>query len=163
MLLPVTVQGDRQRSLALVEHHLPRLVIGDQVTGTVRVANTGTTFAAGWLEADVVNALTGSHVDNIQVRDRTRVAPGLSRTFTYTWHAGVTAGKFAVPVRVSYNRADAIVADVTVTEEVWLVHPFVLVGIGATLTVGLLGALAWRFRRRASMTVSPVSPVAPLA
>lgn len=149
-LLPVAVQGPRVRSLELVGHTIPRVVVGDHVTGTARVTNTGENVAAGWMEVQVYNSLTGDYVDSIQLKERTRIAPGLSRSFSYTWQAGVTAGKFRLPVRVSYNREDAITADLTTEEEVWLIHPTLLAGAGAG-ALALAGAgvlLTVRLRAR---------------
>lgn len=137
-LLPISVMGDRVRSLALVSHSIPQLTIGDSVTGTVRVKDTGTTMASPWLEASVVNSILGDQVADIQLHDQVRVAPGASRDLSYTWNAGITAGKFRVPVRVFYNRDNATSAEIDLEEEIWLVHPLIL---GAVVVL-LLGAIA---------------------
>ncbi len=146
-LIPISVMGDRVRSLELVDHALPPFVIGDQVTGTVRVKDTGTTLVSPWLEAGVVDCLRGSQVADLQIHDQTRVGPGASRDLSYTWHAGVVAGKFRVPVRIFYNRDDNTSAELDLEEEVWLIHPAVLMGSAVLVAVLTAGAVALSRRK----------------
>ncbi|MBV9354941.1 MAG: hypothetical protein JO023_05385, partial [Chloroflexi bacterium] len=93
-LISIDVAGDRLRSLELVSHSLPPFVVGDQVTGTVRVKDTGTTLVSPWLEATAADALFGHQLADIQVRDQNRIGPGTSRDLSYTWNAGIVAGRF---------------------------------------------------------------------
>lgn len=158
-LLAITVQGDRQRSLELVEHRAPRIVVGDHADGQVRVVNTGKTLVNAWIEASVVNAFTGSRVAVIQVHERTRVAPGASRDLSYTWQAGITGGRFRVPVRVSYNRTNATTAELDVEEELWLIHPAFLVVVAA---LGLV-VVGWIARPRGSRRSAPARSRAAVA
>jgi len=145
-LIPLSVQGDRLRLLEMVEHHLPTVVIGDHVSGTIRVKNTGTTLVSAWVEADVGNAFTGEPVAHIQVQDRTRVASGASRDFAYTWESGVTGGWFTVPARVTYNRDNATTTQLDVEEHVWLIHPYLVALTMGLLLVGLLALVIGRRR-----------------
>jgi hypothetical protein len=155
-LLPISVQGDRIRSLELVDHNLPSIVIGDEVTGTVRIRNTGTTFAAAWLDARVDNALTGANTATVQLRGRTRLAPDTSRGLSYTWQSGLTAGRFRVPVHVFYNHSNASTAELLVEDDVWVIHPYLLAAGIAALLLGAFSALV--VRRRALAVHRPGGP-----
>lgn len=146
-LLPISVQGDRVRSLDLIEHYLPAFVVGDEVTGTVRIKNTGTTFAAAWLEAQVDNELTGASTATVQVRGRTRVAPDTSRTLSYTWQSGITAGRFRVPVHVFYNLSNSSTTELLAEDEVWVIHPLLLAIGAAVLLLAAISALVVLRRR----------------
>ena len=162
-LIPISVEGDRLRFLELIDHELPTFVIGDRVSGTIRVGNPGTTLVSAWVEADVDNAFTGQPVANIQVRDRTRVAAGASRDFTYTWEPGVTAGWFTIPARVTYIRDNASTAELDVQDHVWLIHPYVVALAVSLLLFGLLAIAAGirrstaRRRRRPAAEATVVS------
>lgn len=146
-LIPISVAGDRVRMLQLADHSLPSFVIGDQVTGHVRVTDVGTTLVSPWLEAGVVDSLMGTQVADIQVRDQARIGPGASRDLAYTWAAGLTAGKFRVPVRVFYNRDNSTTAEIDVEEELWLIHPAVLAAAIA-LALAAVGASLYVIRRK---------------
>ncbi len=159
-LIPISVEGDRLRLLELVEHHLPTVVIGDQVAGTIRVKNTGTTLVSAWVEADVRNAFTGEPVANIQVQDRTRVASGASRDFVYRWESGVTGGWFSVPARVTYNRDNSTTAQLDIEERVWVIHPYVVALAVSALLFGLLTLFVGRRRWAARNPPQPATPAA---
>jgi hypothetical protein len=155
-LVPISVEGDRPRSLEMIGHQLPNLIIGDQVSGTIRVGNPGTTLVSAWLEADVHNAWTGQSVANIQERDHIRVAAGASRDFAYTWQSGVTAGLFTIPARVTYNSTNATTAQLDVEDSVWLIHPYFVALAVSLLLFALLAVAAMRQRgavRRLSKSV----------
>ncbi|MDQ6671863.1 MAG: hypothetical protein M3069_14185 [Chloroflexota bacterium] len=158
VLLPISVQGDRVRSLALVEHKLPLFLIGDEVTGTVRIRNTGTTFAAAWIEAHVDNELTGANTAMVQVRGRTRVAPDTSRMLSYTWQSGITAGRFRVPVHVFYNLSNSSTAELLAEEEIWVIHPLLLASGAAVLLLAAISALVV-LRRRTHATGPQTGPL----
>jgi hypothetical protein len=147
-LLPISVMGDRIRTLELVSHSIPPFTIGDSVTGTVRVKDTGTTLVSPWLEANVVDSIMGGQVADIQLRDQVRVGPGTSRDLSYTWNAGITAGKFRLPVRVFYNRDNATSAEIDLEEEVWLVHPYILGALALLLVCAVGGSLIVVRRKR---------------
>lgn len=147
-LVPISVEGDRPRYLELIGHQLPNLIIGDQVSGTIRVGNPGATLVSAWLEADVHNAWTGQSVANIQQRDHIRVAAGASRDFAYTWQSGVTAGLFTIPARVTYNHTNATTAQLDVEDSVWLIHPY-FVALAVSLLLFALLAVATIRRRGA--------------
>ncbi len=158
VLLPISVQGDRVRSLELVEHQLPRFVVGDEVTGTVRIKNTGTTFAAAWLEAHVDNELTGANTAMVQLRGRTRVAPDTTRTLSYTWASGITAGRFRVPVHVFYNLSNSSTTELLGEDEVWVIHPLLLTMSAALLLLGAISAFGV-LRRRARTIRAQTGPL----
>jgi hypothetical protein len=149
-LVPLSVEGDRLRFLELIDHQLPTFVIGDHVSGTIRVGNPGTTLVSAWLEADVNNAFTGQPVANIQARDKTRVGAGSSRDFTYTWEPGVIAGWFTIPARVTYVRNNATTAQLDVQDHVWLIHPY-FVALAPTLLLFALLAIAAGHRRSVAL------------
>jgi hypothetical protein len=152
-LLPLSIAGDRIRSLEIIDHTLPQFIIGDSVTGSIRVRNPGTTLVSGWVEADVLDAFSGEHRDQVQVLTRSRVAPGTTREFTYTWQAGITAGKFRVPARIGFNRDNTTTAQLGVQEEVWLIHPVIIALAVALVALALL--LVWNWRRRRARSAPP--------
>jgi hypothetical protein len=147
-LVPIAVSGDRVRTLELVSHSLPLVVIGDSVSGSVRVRDTGTTLVSPWLEANIVDELTASQVASIRVSDPARIGPGASRDLAYTWSAGLTAGKFRVPVHVFYNHDNSTTAQIDVEEELWLVHPALLAIPGLVLLGAVGGGLLLVRRKR---------------
>jgi hypothetical protein len=94
-----------------------------------------------------MDGFTGAQVADIQVGEKPRVGPGTSRDLTYTWNAGVTVGKFRVPVHVFYNHVNNTSAEIDVEEEIWLVHPLILAGVGAVV-LGAIGTSLYVVGRR---------------
>ena len=143
--LTLDVPGPRLRRLA-GRMHLPGLVLGSHVDGTLRLTNTGRASLTFWGEDDTTSSPGGGAQ---QVRfDPSLLPVGRSRTVAVTGRPRWPVGLVTVTTRVMYpGRTAAETQQLTYTRRVLVISPWVLVAVGVLL-LALVAAWAVRHRRR---------------
>lgn len=141
--ITVDVPGARIRKLMAL-FHVPSLVVGSHVSGTLRIANVGRTAVRFWGENDTTSSPGGSFE---QQRLSASLLPSdRSRVFTVSGKPAWPVGMVRMTVHLIYpGRTDSTTKELTFSKQVIVVSPVVPEGT-ATLLVAIL--LFWVTRRR---------------
>ncbi len=156
--LTVDVPGPRLRKLA-AQFQLPGFVLGSHADGKLRISNIGAASLRFWGENDTKSWPGGGSVAQQNRMQPSLLPAGRYRTFTVSQKPAWPVGIVTMTVHLEYpGRTEASILELTMTKQVLIVSPWVLVAIALVFLV-LVWLLAWRRRRR--KRGAPLKPLEP--